>query len=131
MLQGEIMTKKIDIEELKAKISYEKLYDLYIIQNKTKNEIRKLYNLSDREFYSLKEFYKITKRLKSYEIDNILTKDILQKEYLENKLSAKAIGKKYKIDEGTVLNRLTKYNIEKSNITIKKKYEAIKSILYD
>jgi len=123
--------KKIDIEELKAKISKEELYDLYITQNKSQKDIQKLYNLSDREFYSLKEFYKITKRLKSHEIDNILTKDVLQKEYLKNKLSAKAIGKKYKIDEETVLNRLNKYNIEKSNITIKKKHEVIKSILYD
>lgn len=125
------MTKKINIEELKARISYEELYDLYITQNKSAKTIRNIYNISINAFLLLIKEYNIVKKFTSKEIDNILTKEILEKEYLENKLSAKVIGKKYRVHEETVLNRLSKYNIEKLNIARKNKYKKIKENLYD
>jgi hypothetical protein len=71
------MTKKINIEELKARISYEELYNLYVTQNKTRQELLEYYKITIREFERLLKTYKINKNkyLKS-KIDELKNKVI-------------------------------------------------------
>ena len=106
-------SRKINIEELKNRIPYEELYALYITQNKTKNEIKAIYNLTDTALlYILKE-YSISK-LKEIKNTNYIEYDKLQDLYITQNLSIHELMNILNTNRTNINRHLKKYNITKS-----------------
>lgn len=128
------MTKKINIEELKARISYEEFYDLYITQNKNKQHIRKVFDLSDREFRKLAKIYNTNKseKLKNnkFEYANIITREEIYNLYITQNKSKEYLCKKLNITDHKFRQILKVYNIDKSKILNRGIKDIDKDILY-
>lgn len=106
-------SRKINIEELKDRIPYEELYTLYITQNKTKNEIKAIYNLTDTSLlYILKE-YDISK-LKEIKNNNYIEYNKLKDLYIIQNLSIPELMDILNTNKTNITRHLTKYNITKS-----------------
>ena len=113
--------KKINIEELKAKISREELYDLYITQNKTQKEVQDYYPISEAYLKKLLIEYGIKKQKADKNI--IIDKDELYKLYIVEDKSTKDIQRKYNITEERLFKLLKSYNISKT------KYNNLQDII--
>jgi len=128
------MTKKIDIEKLKSRISYEEFYDLYITQNKNKQYIRKVFDLSDREFRKLAKTYNTNKseKLKNnkFEYANIITREEIYNLYITQNKSKEYLCKKLNITDHKLRQILKVYDIHKSEILSKNVKNIDKDTLY-
>jgi len=108
------MTKKhfLTNDELKAIISKEELYELYITQNKSRKYIMDKYSLTVRVLTELLKLYNIKKL--NITTDNI-SKEILYNAYIVDNLSVKEICKKYKLSEHFIRHKIYFYKIKNQN----------------
>lgn len=97
----------------------------YITLNKTIHDIRREIGISTHIIRKYRNLYKLHKTpdqkgsfLKKQHTSGIRNADILQQEYLDNNLTMKEIGKKYRTSTWTISFYLKKYNIHK-NKTLK------------
>jgi len=104
------MTKKINIEELKARISYEELYELYVTQNKNKTYLCMYYSIAQKELNCLLKIYNIYKRKKRCNLD----KEKLYDLYINKNLSISELMTIFKVSKSTITRNIKKYKIFKS-----------------
>jgi len=102
--------KKIGIEELKAKISYEEFYDVFVKQDKSYKEIMEFYKISKNNFYKLCHEYNINKN----DLNTIvLDINLIKKLYIYENRTLNEIIKKLDISLSCLTRFLKKNNIRK------------------
>ena len=109
------MIKKITDEELMSIISKEELYNLYVIQNKNRNEVCKLLNISTVILDKLLHKYNIEKAKEHY---FTITKEQLYQDYIIDNMKLKDVAKKYNVCMGCVIEKLAKFSIKKDRALI-------------
>lgn len=109
------MIKKITDEELMSIISKEELYNLYVIQNKNRNEVCKSLNISTVILDKLLHKYNIEK---AKEHSFTITKEQLYQDYIIDNMKLKDVAKKYNVCIGCVIEKLAKFSIKKDRALI-------------
>ena len=109
------MIKKITDEKLMSIISKEELYNLYVIQNKNRNEVCKSLNISTVILDKLLHKYNIEK---AKEHSFTITKEQLYQDYIIDNMKLKDVAKKYNVCIGCVIEKLAKFSIKKDRVLI-------------